>query len=445
MNSHSSFHILSFEGPDPYSRAGGIASRITGLARALAGRGIPTHLWFVGDPDGPGHETDGLFSLHRWCQWISRYHGAGVYDGEDGKVSDYARSVPPYLFERELRPAIERGQKPVVLAEEWHTVPCVLHLDYLLRQAGLRDRVQILWNANNTFGFERIDWPALARAAVITTVSRYMKHCMRPLGVDALVIPNGLSEDAFVPPDRAAVSAIRRKFAGRPVLTKMARFDPDKRWLLAMKTVAELKKSGQRPLFIARGGVEAYGEQVLQSARDLGMHIVDCTLAAGGGAGLAMALQGLDERASVVVLRSHVDPDARRTLFRAADAVLANSAHEPFGLVSLEAMAAGGLSCTGCSGEDYAVAGHNGLVLETNDPEEFVTLFRQLRQRPSRERAVRRAGRRTALQYGWSEIVERGILPRVELLGGDSVPSPSERPDVRPASRRSTSIRRTAA
>ena len=30
------FHLLSFEGPDGYARAGGIASRITGLAQALA-------------------------------------------------------------------------------------------------------------------------------------------------------------------------------------------------------------------------------------------------------------------------------------------------------------------------------------------------------------------------------------------------------------------------
>jgi hypothetical protein len=30
-------------------------------------------------------------------------------------------------------------------------------------------RVTILWNANNTFGFDRIDWERLSRAAVITT------------------------------------------------------------------------------------------------------------------------------------------------------------------------------------------------------------------------------------------------------------------------------------
>jgi hypothetical protein len=91
-------HMLSFEGPDAYARAGGLATRVTGLAAALAAAGCDTHLWFIGDPALPGHETRGRLRLHRWCQWISRYHPAGVYDGEEGKHADYAASLPPFLF-----------------------------------------------------------------------------------------------------------------------------------------------------------------------------------------------------------------------------------------------------------------------------------------------------------------------------------------------------------
>src|SRR5436309_201701 len=39
------FHVLAFEGPDAYARAGGIASRITGLSETLADAGFGTHLW----------------------------------------------------------------------------------------------------------------------------------------------------------------------------------------------------------------------------------------------------------------------------------------------------------------------------------------------------------------------------------------------------------------
>lgn len=81
------FCLLSFEGPDRYSQAGGLGVRVTHLAETLAERGFTTHLIFVGDPAALGREVrvDGRLTLHRWCQWISAHHPAGVYDGEDGK------------------------------------------------------------------------------------------------------------------------------------------------------------------------------------------------------------------------------------------------------------------------------------------------------------------------------------------------------------------------
>jgi hypothetical protein len=90
-------HVLAFEGPDLYAQAGGIASRVMGLTEALAAAGFEMHLWFVGDPSLPGYELRGQLHLHRWCQWISRYHPGGVYDGEEGKHADYGTSLDPVL------------------------------------------------------------------------------------------------------------------------------------------------------------------------------------------------------------------------------------------------------------------------------------------------------------------------------------------------------------
>ena len=408
------FHVLSFEGPDGYSRAGGIASRIEGLTQALAELGFETHLWFVGDPSLPGHESHGQLHLHRWCQWISRYHPGGVYDGEGGKESDFASSLPPYLLNEVLKPHLQ-GRHAVILAEEWQTANAVLHLDRLLRQEGLRERASLLWNANNMFGFERIDWARLAQASVITTVSRYMKHSMWNVGVDPIVIPNGLSADAFLPPDRAAVTEMQRRLRGRTVIAKVARFDPDKRWLGALEIVSELKRQGHRPLLIARGGVEAHGHEVLAAARAMGLRVEDRNGEDTGVSGLLARLGGT-EGADIVNLKAPLDPESRRVLFRGADSVLANSGHEPFGLVGLETMAAGGIACTGISGEDYAVPGRNALVLQTPDPREFVGLFQRLKARPAQAESIRRAGRATAKQYAWREIIERLFLPRLDLL-----------------------------
>lgn len=339
------FHVISFEGPDAYSRAGGIATRVNGLTRALADAGFDTHLWFVGDPERRGHETRGRLTLHRWCQWISRYHRAGVYDGEEGKRQDFAASLPPYLVREALLPVLQQtDERAVVLAEEWHTVDAVIHLDWLLRRAGVRDRVLIFWNANNEFGFHRVNWPALKQAARITTVSRYMRCRLWPYEVDPLVVPNGLSDEAFDPPDRAALTALRGSTRGRTLFAKVARWDPDKRWLLAVDVVRELKRQGRHPLLVARGGVEGHGVEVLAHAAEAGLHVRDVTRPIRSEEDLVHAL-GQNDPADILNVQSSVSGRAKPLLLRGAAAVLANSGREPFGLVGLETMAVGGLVC----------------------------------------------------------------------------------------------------
>jgi hypothetical protein len=155
--------------------------------------------------------------------------------------------------------------------------------------------------------------------------------------------------------------------------------------------------------------------------------------------GLLKAVENLEE-IDVVNLRSAITLAPRQVLFHAASAVLANSGHEPFGLVGLETMAVGGVACTGCSGEDYAVPGYNALVLETNDPREFTALFSELHANPRRERDLRRAGSATAKQYMWAEIIQHLLLPRIHFLAQratvaapDTSPgAPQARPQPRP-------------
>jgi len=377
------FHVLSFEGPDAYSRAGGLATRVEGLTETLAALGFETHLWFIGDPELPGHEVHGSLHLHRWAQWLSRHHPSGVYDGDLSKSTEYARTLPQHLMSNFLLAQSRRDGHAVILAEEWQTADAVLHLDWLMRKAGIRERASILWNANNTFGFERISWDRLGSAAVVTTVSRYMKHEMSSEGVSALVIPNGLSADSFDPPDRPAVAELRRRFRGRMLLAKMARWDPDKRWIAAVDIVAEMKRLSWRPLLIARGGTEPHGEEVVAAARARGLSVCERLWKKPGVAGLLGALEDVNG-SDVVILRSHVDP-------------------------------AGGIACTGCSGEDYAIAGQNALVLETADPREFVGLFERLRANPAEASALRRSGRSTAQRYAWPQVARGVLLPRIEL------------------------------
>jgi len=176
-----------------------------------------------------------------------------------------------------------------------------------------------------------------------------------------------------------------------------------------------MKRVGWQPLLIARGGVESYGAEVLAAAARAGLRVVDRLLRQPGVRGLMQALEGLGE-IDILNLCSPLDPEGRLVLFHSVAAVLANSQHEPFGLVGLETMAAGGVACIGYTGEDYAVPGHNALALETNDPQEFLDVFGMLRLNPTMERALRRAGRVTTQHYTWSQIMHHILLPRLHLI-----------------------------
>jgi glycosyltransferase involved in cell wall biosynthesis len=408
------FVLLSFEGPDVYSQAGGLGVREKGLSRTLAQLGYETHLFFCGDPDLPGMEIQEKGRLHyrRWCQWISARHRDGVYDGEDDKVRDWNASLPLSLIDQVIAPAIAAGRNVVLMGEEWHTAASMNLISDLLYYRGLRDRVVMLWNANNTFGFWRINWGALAFATTITTVSRYMKFKLWESGQNAMVIPNGIPRSSIRDADPTAVAELRAAAGADHFCFKIGRFDPDKRWLMAISAAGYLKRHARRVRLVMRGGREAHGGDVLGLARQQGLNVLDVR-APSDPAALSAILSDNPE-ADVINLTSFVSDEMLGVIYAACDAVLANSGHEPFGLVGLEVMAAGGLAVTGSTGEDYANAYRNALVLETDDPIELVTELSLLKERPQLAADLRRRGRVTARQYTWEKVIDQ-LLLRVEF------------------------------
>jgi glycosyltransferase involved in cell wall biosynthesis len=404
------FVILSFEGPDHYSGAGGLGVRIDNLSSTLVGKGFSTHLFFVGDPGLKGEEVhyDGQLILHRWCQWISQYYPCGVYEGENDKVNDFNDSVPWYLVDTIIRPAIARGKLVVILGEEWQTAEAMCRLSDTLHCEGLRDRVVMFWNANNTFSFDRVNWERLNLAVTITTVSRYMKHIMWGMRLNPLVIPNGIPKCLLEKIDDASCREVRNALNAELILCKVARWDRDKRWNEAVRATARLKDMGLKALLLARGGAEPYGAEVMSTARSLGLEVKAASAGPGSPRDYIGALQKATP-ADVVDVRSPLPLDFLRLLYCASDGVLANSGHEPFGLVGLETMAAGGVAFTGCTGEDYAIAFVNAFVLETADPGEIVDYAMYLRDYPEESARIRKAARRTAVSFTWDSAVQNLI------------------------------------
>ncbi|MBC5811700.1 MAG: glycosyltransferase, partial [Candidatus Eremiobacteraeota bacterium] len=311
---HKYAALLSFEGPDRYSSVGGLGTRVSSLAKALGDAGVETELYFVGDPSLPAVESVGpRVTLRRWCQWISSHHRRNVYDGEEGKVNDFRDSVPRFVADELVARAHAEGERVLVIAEEWQTAEAAVNLDRALRARGMRANATILWNANNTYGFDRIDWNRLRAAAAVTTVSRYMKFELAQAGVPALVIPNGIDEVLLDGPERTTVALLRDALRGKPALVKVGRFDPDKNWLQAVDAVAELAAMGRKPQLIVRGGSEPYGEVVFDRARARGLQVARVEAEGDDLGAVCAALAGCD--AELVHLRAFLPESTLLALY----------------------------------------------------------------------------------------------------------------------------------
>lgn len=402
------FHVVlvAFEGPDRYSFVGGLATRMIDLADALLDRGHRVHHLFVGDPALPTREEryDGHFVLERWGQWISRYHPKDVYDGEDGKYLDFSRTVPPHLANEVIPAAAARGERSVVLFEDWQTGAAAINTATLLSVRSDRSAA-LFWNANNTYGFGRVDFPLLRRAASITTISRFMRMELAKMDVEAAILPNGIADRYLKPLPPSDVTAMRKAFGDRPTFVKVARFDVDKRWLWAIDAIAAMRDAGMRPRFVMRGSRNPYGEVVGDRIFSRGLNVERLALPpTATSRDLAAAIA--TTTAEVVFLDFFIDEKALRSLYASADGVLANSEKEPFGLVGLEVMASGGIAFLGRTGEDYAVPFGNAVVVQSDDPRELLTSHLALRERPELGRAIRAEGRATAKRFAWPRILD---------------------------------------
>jgi glycosyltransferase involved in cell wall biosynthesis len=198
-------------------------------------------------------------------------------------------------------------------------------------------------------------------------------------------------------------------------LFKMARFDPDKGWIPALEAAARLKGMGYRVVFYLRGGIEPYGRTVFSWADELGLSVQDVSLE---GKDLDQSLRELlsAQNVDVVNITSFIPPDLSRILFNCSDAVLANSQHEPFGLVGLEAMASGGTAYVGTTGEDYAQDFQNAVVLETSRAEEATASMLYMHAYREVQKQITQRARITAREFIWDKIISHKLLPKLKRL-----------------------------
>lgn len=397
--------ILAFEGPDPYSTVGGLGVRVTQMSAALADEDVATDLYFVGAPDRERVErVSDRLRLHRCCQSSASRYPGNVYDGEDEKLVEFATTVPPAVCADVVALARNRGEHVLIIGEDWQIAPAVIQLDADLRRWGLRDHVTLLWNANNTYGFHRVDWRALTHAARVTAVSKFMKFELSLRGISALVIPNGIPADLIRRYEPTAVRKLRDAFTSQHALLKVGRFDPDKNWIQAVDAVAALKEAGNIVQLILRGGREGYRNVVMERIHDRGLSTEGIAAGKGSADELARALSAAT--ADVVEIQSFLPNPTLYALYGAVDAVLANSGREPFGLVGLEVMALHGIPICGSTGEDYAQPFDNAIVCDTDNPHELAAYVQMLFSDPTVAERIRKNAHATAERYTWPAVLD---------------------------------------
>src|SRR4030042_2497910 len=138
------------------------------------------------------------------------------------------------------------------------------------------------------------------------------------MGLNPLLVPNGIPRELLRNADDGGAYTLRKALGADLVLCKVARWDPDKRWNMAIEAIAKLKEKGIKTVFLARGGVEPHGQEVLSNARSRGRTVREVRMEQGPSAGYLETLQKAPP-ADVLDIKFHIPLNSLRVIYKAAD------------------------------------------------------------------------------------------------------------------------------
>jgi glycosyltransferase involved in cell wall biosynthesis len=123
-----------------------------------------------------------------------------------------------------------------------------------------------------------------------------------------------------------------------------------------------------------------------------------------------------------VLFTGFVDDEKRNQLLHLAEIAVFPSLYEPFGIVALEAMAAGLPVVVSDVGglADVIDHGRNGLKMYPNDEYSLALQVKDLLRNPKLRRTIRDAAFQDIQKYDWNRIAIRTIDIYHHVLGGSS-------------------------
>lgn len=211
-------------------------------------------------------------------------------------------------------------------------------------------------------------------------------------------LPNGVDPDRFLFGDGKTFRDVHGISQAAFVILTMGRIDPQKNQLTVLKLFHDLSKIHPQVHLLIIGHVtnEEYYHKLLQYMRDHRLE-AHCTV-----------IPGLEANSTALT-------DA----YHAANLFLLPSIHEPFGIVILEAWAAGLPVLASRIGgiPSFVIPYEDGLLFEPNDNDSIVDAFRFLVENPEHSRRLAENGKRKAREYySWDVITLRLVQIYEEAL-----------------------------
>ena len=237
----------------------------------------------------------------------------------------------------------------------------------------------------------------LLPGTVLFTVSRYLKerYAARLPGADIRVVTNGVDTDVFRPLPPGDITALRARLklpTDRKIVLYAGRISPEKGPLDLVYAFSELRRRRQDVFLLLVGELRTgpdrrgnYGRRLLAACEALG---ADCYHA------------------------GTVDPARMHEYYQVADlAVVPSEFEEPFGMVAIEAMAAGIPVLAANKGglREFVIPHETGfLIADTRDYAGFARQMHELLDRPSElERVQRNARAYVERHHGWETVTHQ--------------------------------------
>lgn len=376
---------------------GGMGIHVTALIPALVEHGADVHVVTPRVEGGVPIESpqDGV-TIHR-VEPASWQTGDIVADAHEAnsRMTQHAESV-----------VAEHGPFDLIHAHDWLVAPSALHFKHEHRwplvatiHATERGRCGGVVQGPLSVAIDRIEWQLCFEAWRLIVTSRYMAdelanyfHIPR----DKLeVIPNGVDLQSFHRFSNADLAAFRRRFADDDeiIIFHVGRLVHEKGVHTLVEAAPSILSEFPNARFVIAGRGPMYSA-LQQSATHLGV-------------------------ASRFDFAGFISDDDRDRLYRVAHVAVFPSLYEPFGIVALEAMAAGVpvvVSNTGGLAE-VVNAYETGMTHEPGNPGSLARAVRYTLRHPDQARTrAENALEKLHRQFSWRYVGQETVRAYAQVL-----------------------------